>query len=136
MSIAMDRDEPIQLFEFDCSDELSKPKIRAELGHLVERLLANPAVQKYHGSRKHEITFAEACRFWSLDESMRGERLAQALDGIIKNLLELNRIVTVASAPPVGNRAVTSENIRLLCSVFFYLEKRFERHLGLLRGKN
>jgi hypothetical protein len=42
-------------------------------------LLDSTAVQKFEENRKQELTFADACRFWSITENLKGEALDSRL---------------------------------------------------------
>jgi len=113
------------------------PLIGPDLERFVVQLLDSSAVQKFQDSdRKNEITFADACRFWSLTESMRRDEFDAALAALVKNLIELHRTVSQPTTLPLSNRTLTVDDIRMLLSLFFHLENRFERHLALLRGRS
>ena len=109
--------------------------IEPELERFVLDLLDCTAVQKIEGNRPAELTFADACRFWGVNENTKPDQFAERLSWVIKNLTELNRVHTATTALPISGRVLSVDQIRMLLSTFFHLEKRFERHLNLLRGR-
>ena len=44
-------------------------------------LFDSSAVQKFEDNRKHELSFADACRFWGVTENMKGDQLDRRLEG-------------------------------------------------------
>src|SRR5262245_47760676 len=48
-------------------------KLSREQEKFLLNLLDSTAVQKFEENRKGELTFADACRFWGITESMRGD---------------------------------------------------------------
>jgi hypothetical protein len=99
-------------------------------------LLASTAVQKYDEGRKHELTFADACRFWGITENLHGEALDARLGKLRESLAELKRTLGNARATLSNGRSVGADEISQTCQVHGYLEDRFARHLTLLRNRS
>jgi hypothetical protein len=98
-------------------------------------LFDSSAVQKFEDNRKHELSFADACRFWSITENMKGELLDEKLEDIDTTLAELDRILADVDAEMSGGRVVTAGEIRVMTNIHRYMQDRFERHLNLLRSR-
>lgn len=98
-------------------------------------LFASTAVQKYEESRKEELTFADACRFWGITENLHGEALDARLDRLRAQLADVGRQVARGSAELSNGRSVSREDVEQLADVREYLEERFARHLSLLRNR-
>lgn len=98
-------------------------------------LFDSSAVQKFEDNRKHELSFADACRFWSITENMKGEQLDEKLEEMNKLLAELDRILADADSETTSGRVVTAGDIRVMTNIHRYMQDRFDRHLGLLRSR-
>jgi hypothetical protein len=98
-------------------------------------LLNSTAVQKYQEGGKSELTFADACRFWGIQEGTRGPAVEGRLDQMRASLAELDRILSKGSATLSNGRSIGTEDIDLLSGVRAFLEERFARHLSLLRNR-
>jgi hypothetical protein len=99
-------------------------------------LLASTAVQKYDEGRKHELTFADACRFWGITENLHSEALDARLEKLQQGLTGLKRAVGQGHATLGNGRSVGPDDVSQLCQVHGYLEDRFARHLTLLRNRS
>jgi hypothetical protein len=99
-------------------------------------LLDSTAVQKFEEGRKHELTFADACRFWSITENMKGDALDARLGQFVDALEELDRQLAAGEVALSNGRAVTAGDLRALNNIHRYMEDRFGRHLNLLRSRS
>lgn len=99
-------------------------------------LFDSSAVQKFEDNRKHELTFADACRFWSITENMKGEMLDEKLEEMDHTLAEMDRVLADVDAETSGGRVVTAGDIRVMTNIHRYMQDRFERHLNLLRSRS
>ena len=98
-------------------------------------LLNSAAAQKYQESRKEELTFAEACKFWGVNEEDQGGVLDTRLNKIRSGLTGIDRVVGSGEIVLSNGRAVSIDDVELLYKVHDYLEARFARHLNLLRSR-
>jgi hypothetical protein len=96
-------------------------------------LFACTAVQKFEESRKEELAFADACRFWGITENLHGDALDARLRKLENSLSELARLVGTGSAVLSNGRSISMDDVALLSQVHEYLHERFARHLNLLR---
>jgi hypothetical protein len=103
--------------------------------HLLS-LFASSAVQKFEEGLKNELTFADACRFWSITENLHGEALTARLDRVRALLADVERSIGTGSGELSTGRSLTREDLALLTGVHEYLEERFSRHLSLLRNRS
>jgi hypothetical protein len=122
-------------------EEAAEPAAEAtRLGRDHERflvgLLDSTAVQKFEENRKQEVTFADACRFWSITENMKGEALDARLTQFEATLTDLDRELSQADAELSNGRAVSAGDLRVLNNIHRYMEDRFGRHLNLLRSRS
>lgn len=101
----------------------------------LKALFDSSAVQKFEDNRKHELSFADACRFWGVTENMRGDQLDKRLEDMDKTLAELDRVLADTDAETTGGRVVSAGDIRVMTNIHRYMEDRFERHLNLLRKR-
>jgi hypothetical protein len=111
------------------------PSLTRDQEKFLQALFGGTAWHKYREGRKAELTFADACRFWGITDSMHGD----ALDGRIEQLrIDLTGIeVRIGSANAVlsDGRSVTAEEISTLLDTHEFLAGRFARHLNLLRSR-
>jgi hypothetical protein len=110
-------------------------RVSREQEKFILGLLDSTAVQKFEENRKQELTFADACRFWSITENMKGDALDARLEQFQKHLAELDRLLAQADAELSNGRSVTAGDLRVLSNIHRYMEDRFGRHLNLLRSR-
>jgi hypothetical protein len=102
--------------------------------HLLS-LLNSPAFEKFAENRKQELTFADACRFWGITETMHGESLDARMNRMRLQLSDYERLVGTGGIDLSNGRNVSLEDMAQLNVVNEYLEERFARHLNLLRSR-
>ena len=119
--------------------EEQKPSSNVRLSRDQERtiqtLLDSSAVQKFEENRKADLTFADACRFWSVTENMKGEALDDRLRQVHAFLQDLDRSLAEADGELSSGRVITGGDVRFLTNIHRYMEDRFDRHLNLLRSR-
>jgi hypothetical protein len=103
---------------------------------LVQALLASTAVRKHQEGRGNELTFADACRFWSITENLTGPALDARLDALRTALHDIDRQLGRGAAVLSDGRHFPAAAAALLCEVHEHLEERFARHLTLLRNRS
>jgi hypothetical protein len=109
-------------------------KLTREQDLLLQGLLASAAYQKLRQGRQAEWTFSEACRFWSITDKA-GAEIDARLDQLQRQLTEIERALG-PDAQALGNgREVTGREAGQLCDLHQQLERRFTRHLNLLRSR-
>lgn len=110
--------------------------IRGEKAETLLRLLGSTAAACHREGRKTDITFREACAFWNLSEYDCGETVTRRLEAVVTSLQGAEKVLHGGSEAVLpGGRVVTGEDVDALFRCHDYLEARFARHLGLLRGR-
>lgn len=112
------------------SNKLSREQDRVLLG-----LLNSAAIEKYLENRKQELTFADACRFWGITDTMHGEALDARMNRMRLQLADFERLVGMSGIDLSNGRNVSLDDIAQLNAVNEYLQERFARHLTLLRTR-
>ena len=102
----------------------------------VQGMLDSSAVQKFEENRKGELTFADACRFWGINENTKGDALDARLSQTSSQLAELDRLLADNDAELSNNRVFNAGEVRFLTNVHRHMEDRFDRHLNLLRSRS
>jgi hypothetical protein len=102
---------------------------------LLNTLFGTTALEKFQEGRKQEWTFADACRFWNITESLSAEVLDGRLDHLTAVLAELERQIGLGSAVLSNGRSVSADDVAQLYDVHSQLSTRFSRHLTLLRNR-
>ena len=123
------------LQEEDSPQQPAPSKLTREQEKFLLALLNSPAAEKHQQGLKLELTFADACRFWNISESVRGEALDARMDKLRAGLAEAERIIGPGGADLSNGRNVSADDLRLLHRVDDYLMERFSRHLTLLRNR-
>jgi hypothetical protein len=113
----------------------SVQRMSREHERFLKVLFDSSAVQKFEDNRKHELSFADACRFWTITENMKGEQLDEKLEELDTTLAEMDRILAEIDSEMSGGRVVTAGDIRVMTNIHRYMQDRFERHLNLLRSR-
>jgi hypothetical protein len=98
-------------------------------------LSSTTAVEKYEQGLKLELTFADACKFWGINESLHGEALDARLEKLRAILADIDRFLGTADVVLSTGRNISVKDIALLRKVDEYLLERFGRHLTLLRNR-
>jgi hypothetical protein len=110
-------------------------KLPRDQDKLLQTLFASTAVRKYQDNRKPELTFADACRFWSITENLQGAALDDRLASVRATLGDIERAVGKSKTVLSDGRLITGDEANMLCDLHLYLEERFARHLTLLRNR-
>jgi hypothetical protein len=110
-------------------------RLSREHDKLLLHLLSAAAVRKYDDDRRNELTFGEACRFWSINENTHGEALDSRMRRFRATLGEIDRVLASGGKELTNGRSISDEDVGRLIEVHDYLEDRFSRHLNLLRSR-
>ena len=125
----------VMMQEEEAPTEGAVQRMNRDHERFIKVLLDSSAVQKFEDNRKHELSFADACRFWSITENMKGEQLDEKLEEMDKTLAELDRILADVDSETSSGRVVTAGDIRVMTNIHRYMQDRFDRHLNLLRSR-
>ncbi|MSQ95422.1 MAG: hypothetical protein EXR98_12800 [Gemmataceae bacterium] len=125
----------VMMQEEEPAPEGGTQRMSREHERFLKVISDSTAVHKFEDNRKHELTFADATRFWSITENMKGDQLDDRLEDVDKTLAELDRVLADVDGELAGGRAVTAGDIRVMTNIHRYMEDRFERHLNLLRSR-
>jgi hypothetical protein len=110
-------------------------KLSREQEKFLLSLFGSSAAQKYEEGLKQDITFADACRFWGISESMHGEAIDARIDRFRAGLADLNRVLARSEAVLSNGRSVSVEDLGQLSQINDQLRERFGRHLSLLKSR-
>jgi hypothetical protein len=110
-------------------------KLSRDQEKFLLRLFDTSALEKFQEGRKPELTFADACRFWELTESMAAETINARLSKLRLQLADLERLLSQNDVELSNGRSVGADDVTLLVTLDKYLEERFSRHLNLLRTR-
>jgi hypothetical protein len=102
---------------------------------LLHTLLGSSAWQKFREGRKAELNFADACRFWNINEHLAVPALDHRLQMLGTSLHGIERQLSPTGATLSGGRFLPAGDAAGLAELHDYLEDRFERHLMLLRNR-
>ena len=125
----------VMLQEEEQPADASSVKLTRDQERFLLALLDSSAVQKFEESRKSELAFADACRFWGITENMKGEALDERVEQVEKQLTEFDRLFADADAQLSSGRVISAGDVRVLTNIHRYMEGRFDRHLNLLRAR-
>jgi hypothetical protein len=110
-------------------------RLRPELETLLVAALAGSAWQKERAGRRHELTFADACRFWGVDVLNDGLDPDAQVSRVRGGLAEAERLLGRGSAVLPGGHTLTGAEATALAELEGHLGQRFSRHLTLLRSR-
>src|SRR5205085_7827341 len=79
-------------------------KLAREQERFLQGLLGSTALSKYREGHQRELTFADACRFWSITENLYGEALNGRLAEVRAALAELDRHLGMGRCVLTGGR--------------------------------
>ena len=99
-------------------------------------LLNSTAVQKYQEGSKHELTFADASRFWGISENVHGPALDAKLNAVTVILADLDRILAKGDVVLSNGQSISTGEAELLGTVAGYMTEKFSRLLTLLRSRS
>lgn len=126
----LDGDEPAESVKSDRPIKLPKDHDK-----LLQGLFDTSAYEKFRERRQQELTFADACRYWSITENLSGDVLDARLDHVRATLAEVERHVGLGSANLGDGHNITAEDLAVFCDIHNHLLQRFSRHLTLLRNR-
>jgi hypothetical protein len=95
----------------------------------LEAMFAGAAWRKFREGRQSELAFADACRFWSLNEKMSGQEARTRLERVRKDLEDIGRRVSSKNAVLRDGHSVSPEDVSTLLDTDAFLRKRFARVL-------
>ena len=98
-------------------------------------LLDSAANVKFMGTRKQEITFGDACTFWGVQHTDRGETIDERLKSVVDLLREVGAMADGRDTVLRGWRVVTAGDVRVRQDVHGHMASKFERLLTLLRKR-
>lgn len=110
-------------------------KLSKDHDKLLQGLFVASAYDKYRDGRQQELTFADACRFWSITENFSGEALDARLDHLRAALAEIEERIGLGSANLSDGHNINGDDLAQLCDIHNQLLQRFSRHLTLLRNR-
>jgi hypothetical protein len=110
-------------------------RLSKEHDKLLQGLFVTSAYDKFREGRQHEMTFADACRFWSITENLSAEALDGRLDHVRAALADIERQVGLGSANLSDGHSITLDDVGQLGDIHNQLLQRFIRHLTLLRNR-
>lgn len=111
-------------------------RVPREQERFLVSLLDSAAVQKFEENRKGDVSFTDACKFWSVTDAMKGEAIEARLRHVQATLLDIDRLFADAEDAQLSSgRVVSAGDIRVLSNIHRYMEDRFDRHLNLLRAR-
>jgi hypothetical protein len=110
-------------------------KITRDQEKFILAQFASAAVEKFDEGRKPEINFADACRFWGINDSTHGEALDERMNRVRTILSDMERILGTGDTELSSGRSISGDDIAHLADIHQYLHERFARHLSLLRNR-
>src|SRR5262249_38961594 len=90
------------------------PRLSRDQEKFLLQLFATPAAQKFEESRKQELTSADACRFWNINDSTHGEAINARLHQLKAVLADIDRVVEKGPSELSNGRLVSLEDIARL----------------------
>jgi hypothetical protein len=111
-------------------------RISREQEKSILGLLNSTAVQKYQEGTKHELTFADASRFWGISENLHGAALEARLNSVTALLADLDRILAKGDAVLSNGQNISTAEVDLVGAVHSYMSEKFTRLLTLLRSRS
>ncbi len=120
--------------DHEADNEPTPARLPKEHERLILGLLDSTAADKFASKKSFELSFADACRFWGIDNNVIGEALAERLSQVEKSLGLADRLAAKGSLA-IGSRDIPAADVELLREVHDHLQERFARHLSLLRSR-
>lgn len=120
--------------EEDAPEPVSVQRLPRDQEKLLVSLLDSSARKKMEDEKAYELSFADACRFWSITDNLSTKDLDAQLDKVESTLSHAER-AAAKGAIMIGHREITRTDMELLRQCHEYLQERFERHLTLLRAR-
>ena len=118
-----------------CEEEPATRELTEDQDHLLQRLLGSSAADKVQQDPALPLTFADACRFWNITDSLQTEDLDNRLQQVETQLGEIDRVLGTAAARLRDGRTVLPDDVSFLGDLNSALVQRFNRHLNLLRHR-
>jgi hypothetical protein len=84
---------------------------------------------------KREITYRDACRFWTLSESAHGEAVDQTLAKVPATLAAVEQLLIGESIELSNGQSVSQADLKSLAAVHRFLTEQFARNLHQQRER-
>lgn len=115
---------------------LAQIKVPKELDHHLVSLFTTTAFRRYKEGMKREITFKDACKFWSLGDNVHGAAVDETLAKVPAALEEVEKLLIGETVELTNGQSVSQEDLKTLTAVHRYLLETFARHLTQQRERS
>lgn len=136
---ALTREGRREVARLTSEEEPAQPSQHIQLPKDKEKffqfMFTSSAVRKFEDGQKHNLTFADACRFWNITQNLKGGAVDVRLQYVDQKFNEMDQILARNDVELSNNRVVTAGDLRALRNIHHYMEDRFERVLNLLRSR-
>jgi hypothetical protein len=115
-------------------EEEEHPALPREQDKLLVGLLDSSAHEKLRKNRAHDLSFADACRFWGLADHLSADAIDSRLELVHRTLDQAIRLGSKGSLK-AGHREASRTEVEAVRDTNEHLQERFARHLQLLRSR-
>ncbi|MCS6978149.1 MAG: hypothetical protein NZM31_14240 [Gemmatales bacterium] len=120
--------------EEEAQEQAHAQRLPREQEKVLIHLLDSSARRKMDEGKAYELSFADACRFWSITDNLSADALDAQLNKV-ESVLSHGERAAAKGPILIGHREVTRSDMETLRNCHEYLQERFERHLMLLRSR-
>jgi hypothetical protein len=110
------------------------PTLPREQEKLLISLLDSSGHEKLKKNKAHDLSFADACRFWGLADHLPAEAIDSRLE-LVQRALDHAEKMSAKGSVRVGHRDISRSEMEMLRDTNEHLQERFSRHLSLLRSR-
>jgi len=110
------------------------PVFPREQEKLFAGLLDSTAHEKLRKNRAHDLSFADACRFWGLSDHLSPQAIDSRLE-LVERTLDQGAKLASKGSVRLGQREASRTEVESLHDTNEHLQERFARHLQLLRSR-
>lgn len=114
---------------------VTKARVNAEQEKAYVHLLGAVAYRRFREGMKWEITFRDACNFWSITDETAGDAVTQAVERVPLLVSEIEQVLENGFVELSNGRTIGKDDLHQLANVHDYLLGQFRRQLSLQRQR-
>jgi hypothetical protein len=112
----------------------NSPTLPREEEKLLVSLLDSSGHEKLKKNKAHDLSFADACRFWGLADHLPADAIDSRLE-MVQHALDHAEKISAKGSIRIGHRDISRGEMEMLRDTNEHLQERFSRHLSLLRSR-
>ncbi len=104
-----------------------------ETDRILLAIMDSDVVIKFEDGRKQEVSFSDACKFWTIQDGMNAEQIEFRIHTVKKCLQNVEHQIGLGNAVLSTGQSVAMVDVVRVAEIHKHLEEKFSRHINLLK---